>query len=406
MTTSSSICLEFGLDQRWEIENASKAQSFLEPNIAPAEDLASLVDEALSSPVEFPSLDQAVVPGDTVVFPVDSVIPDIENLVPKVLQWFVKRGCSPSNMAVVLAGNQPELASQLSFSIKENIGEEISVHIHDPDDSDEIAYVAANDDANPIYMNRTLVDADVVIPIICCRATSALDYFGAYGLYPLLSDRETRGAFYRLGKLSDPSAHKKLNHWADEAARWAGFMVEIQVIPAGKNRVAAIYSGLTEPLEKVCEQAMDSAWKTQIHLSELTIALLDGGQVQQNWLGIARALHAADRCTDDHGAIVICTQAKETIGKSLSRLRKNLDSAEDLTKKLNKDTSDDAIAASLVHQATTNKHVYLVSNMRSDTLESLGIGSVKEASQLAHLIDQFDSTTILGSAQHRHIVLS
>lgn len=407
MTTSHSIALEFGLDTRWEIDGSKGIDCHLEPAVQPCSDLAEAIDQALSNPVDFPSLDQATVPGDTLVFPVDVVVPNLAECVPLILKWFVDHGTSPHNISIVLAGGSvPGVAAELSANIESTLGESVTIEMHDPDDEDGVAYVAANQDADPIYMNRRLVDADVVIPITCCRSTTSLDYLGAYSIYPLLSDRTTRGAFYRFGQLADKKSHERLTQWADQAARWAGFMVEIQVLPAGRNQIAAVLAGATEPLEAECTVQMNNAWETPVQQSDLTIALLDGGEAQQNWLGISRALHAAQRCTNEHGAIVVCTQAKETLGKSIRRLKDAEAGSQELEKKLAKDTSDDAIAASLMNHIITDKHVYLVSEMRVDTLESLGVGSISQPSELEHLIDQFATTTVLGSAQHRHIVLN
>lgn len=404
-STINPLSLHFGQDAVWEIVGSPRIASFLSSSLEPISDLDSSIEQALSNPIDFPSLDQALVPGDSLVFAVDPVLPEIDHVVPKVLGWFARRGTSPGSMSVVLAGNHSAVATSLSQSILGTLGENVSVEIHDPDDTEHIAYLAANDDADPIYMNRTLVDADVVVPITCCRSPSALDYFGAYAIYPLLSDRATRAAFYQLERLKDASSHHKLTCWANQAARWAGFMVEVQVVPVGGNRIGSILAGLTEPLEIVSRERMKQAWDTHASPADLTIALLDGGQSQQNWLGIARALHVADLCTNDGGAMVVCTQVNAAIGKSLGRLQNSQSSKGDLSRKLSSDTSDDAILASLVHQATQHKHIYLVSDMKSESVESLGLGVIREPSELAHLIDQFSSTIILGSAQHRNLVL-
>ncbi|MCR9293323.1 MAG: lactate racemase domain-containing protein [bacterium] len=403
-TSEGQICLPFGYDTTWRIHSDQRIASFLDSACESDCNLDLAIPDALSGPIQFPSLDQAIVPGDQVVFPVDPSLPALLEVVPRVLEWFAARGTSPENMCVVVADNQSQAADRLSAAMADRKLGGVRVELHDPDDQNHVAYVAANSDAEPIYMNRTLVDADVAIPVTCCRPATALDYLGAYGIYPLLSDRSTRGAFYRLSKLDDPNAHSRLTSWADQAARWAGFMVEIQVVPAGKDRVAAVLSGLTEPLEEASRELMSKIWSTRTPPADLTIALLDG-EAYQNWLGIARALHSANRCTHHRGAIVLCTQARESLGRSLGRLRNSQSTSSGLAEKISRDVTDDAIAASLVHQTTMDKHVYLVSNMQSPTIESLGMGVIEREQELQHLVDQFDSTLILGSVQHRLIEL-
>ncbi len=401
----STLTLPFGIDQEWEISTGASTRCFLDNQINALDDVKAAIQRAYSSPVEFPSLDQIAVPGDRLVFAVEPVIPNMITVVSETLAWFAERGTSPANMSVVVAGGDVHAVENLQVALHRQLDTEVVVELHNPDQEDHLAYLAANTDANPIYMNRTLVDADVVVPITCCRSSTALDRLGAYGIFPLLSDRATRGLFYRLTSLDDPTAHDKLTDWADQAASWAGFLVEIQVIPAGRGQVGEIHAGLTEPLELLCRQRMDDAWRTETRPAELTVALLDGGSAQQNWLGIARALYAATRSTCGHGSIVICTDANASVGPAFAKVRKSQGAAGALTKSLENATSDDAIAAALVNAITDDKHIYLVSKMRPDVVESLGLGVLRSASELDRLIQQFPSTNIVGSIQHRNMVV-
>lgn len=401
--TSKSIQLPFGYDSAWEIASSETIASFLKPQIPAAVDVPAQVRNALEQPFEFPSLDQIVVPGDSLVFAIDPSVPSLPEVCSAIAAWFAERGTPPASMRAVIAGKYPDLASKLAAAMTSSLAEEVQIELHDPDDPDCIAYLAANEDSDPIYMNRTVVDADVVLPVLCSRASSSLDYLGRYGVFPLLSDRATRGRFYNFNNLGSPAAHDKLTDWADQAAWWTGFLASIQVIPSGQNGVAAIIAGATEALEDMCQTQMNSAWNVPATESDLTIALLDGGEVQQNWLGIARALYIANRCTRHGGAIVICTEAREVVGKSLQRLREGRLDVDVLGKKLAKDNADDAIAAALFAEVTADKHVYLVSQMKDEVIESLGLGVLRGPDELNHLVAQFGSCTILGSAQHRGV---
>lgn len=401
------MAIRFGNTSCWQVDVHGELTRCQPPALAPLENLEAAIDQALQQPIDFPSVDQALVPGDSLVLAVDPVLPARDALVSSVAQWFVARGTSPENICVVVAGSQAQGAasSRLLAHLADAVSPEIRVEWHDPDEPDQVAYVAANLDADPIYMNRTLVDADVVIPLTCCRPKHALDYLGAYGIYPLLSDRATRGTFYNLSRLTDSQGHGKLTAWADQAAMWAGFMVEIQAIPAAADRVGMVLAGLTDPLESVTSEQMRRSWETRVHPSPLTIALLDGGPAHQDWLGIARALHNASRCTADGGAIVVCTEADVAVGKSMARLRGTANSEDRLQQRLAQDAGDDTIAAAVIHQAVADKHVYLVSHLAEDTVEGLGLGVVRNPQELSHLTAQFPRTLVLDAAQHRDITL-
>ena len=61
--------------------------------------------------------------------------------------------------------------------------------VHDPVDRVQLSYLAASTEAKPIYVNRALSDADLVIPIGCLHPEGALGYFGVYsGIFPAFSD--------------------------------------------------------------------------------------------------------------------------------------------------------------------------------------------------------------------------
>lgn len=370
-------------------------------------DLGPALTSALESPLGLPSLDQVIVPGDTVALAIDPLLPALPEVVGRVARWLCEKGTQPANLHLVLASRDPQLIADVESGLAECFqGSALSpaaIHIepHDPDDPQRIAYVAANDASDPIYINRTLVDADVVIPLSCTRHAATLGYLGRYGLFPLLSNRETQGEFYRLSRLDDPAAHAKLRDWADQAAWWLGLLAAIQVVPAENDRVAAVLAGLTEELEAASQEVFSRLWRTECGTSELVIALLDGSQSQQTWREVARGLRAATRFTAPGGSIVICTQLRESVGKGLRRLSAAHRSREAIAKKLSQDSSDDALPAAVVLEATADYHVYLTSELERGTVENLGLGVIESEAQLAHLVSQHGSCTVLGSAQHR-----
>ncbi len=148
------------------------------------------------------------------VLAVDATVPRVADVVCTVIEYLQQKGVATEQFAVVLAGHAELDVSELSRRLPGEVG----IELHDADDQTKVAYVAANKQGEPIYMNRTLVDADVVIPIMCARGRLAIDYEGAYGVFPLLTDRRTRGQFYSLRQLADPGEHERLTRWADEAA--------------------------------------------------------------------------------------------------------------------------------------------------------------------------------------------
>ncbi len=396
--------LQIGKNSSWKAPDDKCVASILGP-ASFVTDLESAIDSALSDPLEFPSLDQAVVPGDQVALAVDATVPQLTEVVAAVAKWLCDRGTSAENIRVVLTGegqlSADEFEAALAESCRASIKSMLAVEKHDFDVPDRIAYVAANEASDPIYLNRTLVDADVVLPITCSRPRTALDYFGAFGIFPLLSNRITRAEFYSLPKLDEPAAHVNLQSWAQQAAWWVGIVAGIQVVPAGHGRIARIVAGQLEPVEEASQSVMSELWKSPAATSDLVVAELDGESASQSWLGVARALRNAQRFVTPHGSIVLATQLRESIGKGLARLRESHRQPEFIAKKLAADTSDDAIAAAVILNAIESHHVYLIANLPSESIESLGLGAISDSEQLTRLIEQHSNYIALEAAQFR-----
>lgn len=402
-SSSKTDAISISPDDRlqWQIAADSKVQVFPTTSDSTAEklNLEAAIEKALNDPIDFFSLDQAVVPDDTLVFAVDSTIPQLTEVVPAVLCWFAKRGTSPHNMSVVLAGGQPALADELRQALASSECSESIVQLHEADDPECVAYVAANEDSAPIYVNRPLVDADVVIPISCARRETSLDYFGVYSSFPLLSDRQTRTNFYDLAKLSSNDGRSMLRKCADQAAWWLGLVCGIQIIPTPSGEVAEVLAGLLQPLEQASQEAMSSGWEAREAEADIVVAIIDCGASQQDWLSFSRALCAASRFVSHGGSVVVCSKLSGAIGGGLKRLTQSHKTSEEIAKQLATDKYDDSVAAAVILEAVSDGHVYLVSNLRKDSVENLGIGAIESEEQLNHLIGQHDSCIILKAAQ-------
>lgn len=399
------LIVPVGPDSTWQVPVGDGVTNYFAPHNELV-DLAGAIDGAFSAPIDFPPLDQALVPGDQLALAVDARLPRLNQLLAAMLEWFIERGTPETHIRLVLAGGGPGRAAAVAEALQRRTGLQVAVEDHDCDDPQGLAYVAANEQSDPIYLNRGLVDADVILPVSCAQPLSGVDYFGAFGIFPLLSDRATRSAFYSLPKLEEPTEHARLQAWADQAAWWVGALAAIEVIPAGGDQVAAVKAGQLQPLETASQQSMNELWNcTEPATSELVVAIMDSPPQAQSWLGLARVLYAAQRFVAPRGAIVLATQLRQPIGKALSRLRDPHLSPEVVARKLATDQHDDALAASVILRTISSHHVYLISDLASEVVESLGMGAITQPEQLARLINQHGSCTIIESAQHRGVAL-
>ena len=131
------------------------------------EDPAAAMAAALQDPVGYPPLARAVVPGDHVVISVDPSVPQAECLVAGVVRILKEAGVTPGDIAVLcLCAAEYDMASARGLP---DAATEVKVVAHDPRDPSGLCYLAATKDAAPIYMNRHLCEADVIVPISLLR---------------------------------------------------------------------------------------------------------------------------------------------------------------------------------------------------------------------------------------------
>ena len=396
--------LRFGVSTKWDIEYGGAFRAWEGCGLPTSSQLSVDVRAAMAEPIEFPSIELAIVEGDRVALVIDPLLPAMADLTAACVKYLLDAGVQPEQMVLVLAGHEAEDAVLLRTALQPLLGEAVEIELHDADDDSKIAYVAANEDSDPIYINRTVVDADVILPITCARGHSTLDYMGAYTVFPLLSNRATRGQFYALDKLDVADEHQRLTAWADQAAWWVGMMATIQVIPAADDAVARVIAGSTLAVEDEAQKLMEIAWQVANEPAEIVVALLEGRQSQQSWENLARALHTAKQLVTPGGSIVLCTAITKGPGAGLQKLRNVHSSPDKIAKKLSHETADDALAAAVILETTKNYHVYLVSNLKPEVVEGLGMGVIQDASQLQHLCQQHASCMVLGSAQHRFVL--
>jgi nickel-dependent lactate racemase len=361
------------------------------------EALLAMYEQALGNPVGFPPLDQAIVPGDTVVLAIDGSLPELEASATAITKWLTQRGLRAENLTCLLSDASETTRASVEQAMQA-AGSEVSVALHNPDDQEHLAYLAAADSADPIYMNRLMVEADVVIPVSCARLNGSLDGLGCYSMYPLISDRATLGRFHSLKKLQADSQRGKMREVCDKAAWWLGILASVQVIPSVGGQVAEVICGVSGEIEASVQASMESIWQSQLDRSEAAVAVvtLGGDAGQHSWLNVARALSAVQPLVQLRGTIVVCSEVNTPLGKSLRRLSTVGAEPEQVEKKLSQDNADDTLAAQVILAALRDYEVFMTSRLKAESIESLGVGSVQDAKQLRNLIGNQDCVVVHG----------
>lgn len=363
------------------------------PHGEPIDDPVAAVAAALADPLEFPALAQATAPDDRVAIAIGDNVPQIDAIVAGVVHELKQGYAEAKDITLVLPSGMRPPVELLSESDREAV----RIHVHQADQRDQLAYLAAARDGEPIYFSKVLADADIVIPIGAFRADQTLAYYGVHsGLFPTFADVDTQRRFREYRNNADRHQRQLRQAEAEEAAWVLGVLFTVQVIPGRDGSVLGILAGHSGAVEREGVERVQAAWGFQTgRRAGLVIAAIEGGAEEQTWANFARALHAAQGVAEEDAAIVLCTQLADAPGPALQQLRSG---AAELPE-LDASSEPDGLSAALLAELRERNHVLLLSELDQETVEDLGMGHVQDEQAVQRLAGQFDSCILLGAAQ-------
>ena len=357
------------------------------------DDPVAAVAAALADPLEFPPLAQATAPGDRIAIAIGDVVPQIDAIVAGIVHELLDGYADASDITIVLpAGTRPPVDL-----LRPEHRDEIAIRHHDPETREELAYLAAAASGEPIYFNRVLVDADIVIPVGAFRADETLAYYGVHGgLFPAFADVETQRRFRAYRNNLGREAQQTRCAEAEEAAWVLGILFTVQVIPGRGEGLLSVLAGHSVAVEREGNERVAAAWGFQTpQRAELVIASIEGAD-EQTWENFARALHAAKRVADDSAVIVLCTELSQPPGLALQQRQSWND---DHLAQLDESSEPDGISAALLANLRDDARVLLLSGLSEEVVEDLGMGFIGDEEAVKRLTQQFDTCILLGAAQ-------
>ena len=375
------------------------------PRGEPLDDPSAAMGAALVDPLDMPALAQCVVPGDQVTLALDPGLPQAPALVAGVVATLLEAGVESGHISILRTIDDAKAsADDPREALACGVAESIELITHDPACRDELRYLAATSEGRPIYLNRRLQEADMVLPIGCLRVDAAPGYHGIHGgLYPTFSDERTRRRFRVPGVKSVKARGRRRE--TDEVAWLLGLTMTIQVVPAADGQVLHILAGDVNEVLRQGRRLCDHAWQNSVpRRASLVVAAIDGGPRQQTWDNVARALAAARRVVAEGGAIALCTDLVDAPGPALRQLVD--DSDRDATmREIRKNKLVDVIPATELLRTMDRASVYLLSRLQSEQIEPLGVAPVADVSELTRLSSRYPSCILLSSAQYATVTL-
>jgi nickel-dependent lactate racemase len=391
--------ITYGNAKTCELEGANVVSAHAHTTTTiPATQIASEVQKALANPCDYPPLENATVPGDTVAIAVDHDTPQFLEVIAGTLAAFHSAGVEISNITLLLA---PEFENDKSGqeAIRKLLGDEISLAIHQPDDSEKTAMLGVTQAGLALRLNRILCDADLVIPIGPTRGSEKQAH-PVGSLFPRFSDSETIGRFNAPASQETSTDREKLAQEIIESDWMLGVGLALEIVPGPNGEVARVCCGTPQGVAKLASDEFKRVWSVEVpHRADLVLATITGDTSQQTWLNLSRAIEIAEDLLEPGGAIAICSEIDKRPGASGKRLHDAQDMAK-VEKQLLKDQHSDSAAALVLCRQLQRGTVYLKSNLASGVIEALGLAPIDSDQELARLAKSYRQCLVLEEAQH------
>lgn len=373
------------------------------PNNA-AVDARTAACRGLAEPLDYPPFAAGTVPGDRVAIAVDPAVPQITSVVHGAVDALLEAGVERDAISIVTS--EPR-ALELCRAELGDPAEGIHFVLHDPDDPNELCFVGVSRKHGPLRINRTIFDADIVLPIGVARLAGIGGGGGVYGsLFPRFSDSETIGRFRTPAGLDTTDGQTAARREADEAGWLVGVPLVMLVVPGIGGNVAEVVAGEARAVAQHTQHLCQQQWSFHVaQRASLVVATVTGGPQEQTWDNVARALAAADRLLNDDGAVAVCSELDRPLGKSLGRLVGTSD-IEDVERKARTDHADDSWPAWQLARALQRGPVYFLSHLEGDTVEEMGLAPVDDVEDLVRLAGRHESCIVLDDSQHTLVTVN
>jgi nickel-dependent lactate racemase len=393
--------LSFGEQTRFELDLCDFTLLGAERELNPAlTDPAAAVVEALANPQGFPALGLATIPGDRVAVSIDAEVPQMASILRGAIAALLEANVAPAMITVVSTG-QIEHRDQLEGQLAGMGASAVRFELHDPDDERALAMIGVSGDGEPVRLNRTVAEADFVLPIGVGRlpANEHAPLVKFASLFPQFSSREARERAQLQAVSESAKQRKRLAASINEAGWLLGVGMTVSVVPGAEGGVAVVLAGDPETVARESRARSQAIWeRTAEQQGDLVIAALTGDHREQTWENVARALSAAAAMVEPGGATALCTELDEPPSGSMTRLLEAVDFGE-VQQELAQDNAVEAHPAMVLARALESGPVYLRSRLPADVVVSLGMTPIEDDEELSRLAAHRHHCVVIEEAQ-------
>ncbi|MBT6156356.1 MAG: DUF2088 domain-containing protein [Planctomycetaceae bacterium] len=395
--------MNFGADAGFECEiDASRIVAAPTPP-APLADVVGEVRTVLAGPLDFPPLEQAVIPGDRVLLVLDRDTPMAAEIIGEIWTALSRRDVNPADVTVI----QPAALCSVPQSdprtlLPEDVRDLVEWKIHDPTDSNACGYLAATTNGERVYLARDVTEADVVLSIGAVAFDSLLGFRGTNSaFYPGLSNTEALELAHGQGHRElGPNDDRPLRQMIDDVGWMLGTQFSIQVVPSVGKGAAKILAGAIDSVFARAKQLLTELWLVELDSRpEIVIAAIDCDAAGHDWRQVGAALESARNLVANGGKIVILSELSTELGPGMQLLGES-ETPRDAIQPLRTFLPPDLTPATQLAAAADWADVYLLSKLDGDVVEDLFMTPLANGEEASRLLQGDETCLFLPSAQH------
>jgi nickel-dependent lactate racemase len=386
-----------------EVDPAQTIASLTAPR--PSSHFEQELQTALTRPLDFPPLGQAVVSTDLVAIALDRDTPESATILAAIWEILEQQGVEPGNVSVIQVpspGSEGRPTLDPRENLPEAVREDMQWTIHDPADKEHLSYLASTDKGDRVYLTRELVEADFVMAAGRIAFDSVMGHIGTNSVYyPSLSSADAiAGASGQGHSELGPTDVRPLRQVVDDVAWLLGSMFSVQVIPSAAGGAARILAGASDSVFQLGKHYLAEEWMIELdERAEMVVAAVDVDAGGHGWDQVARALEAARNLVARDGKIVILSELAEELGPGIELIARS-DSPVDAIRPLRELLPPDLVPATQLANAVDWADVYLLSRLDSETVDNLFMIPLDGESEVERLLDEGGTCVFLESAQH------
>ncbi len=260
---SIPVRLRFGSSGEFAAEVDAARVALFRPGPRAKADSADAVHRALASPIDLPTLDQALVPDDKVVIALDRGVPAADSIIAEIWSYLERRDIPAENVtilqpAAIFAARRADPRNKLP----DNVRDSITLKTHDPTAENSCSYLASTSGGERIHLATELVDADFVLTVGVTEFDALLGYRGTSSvLFPGLSTVDSIKRTIGQGHQElSPREPRPLRQIVDEIAWLMGIQFSVQVVPAEAGGFCSVLAGSNDAVFARSRDIVTDEW--------------------------------------------------------------------------------------------------------------------------------------------------